>query len=58
MAAMTSGKTGNISLFNTSILGFHTIPGNTKDNRRTRSGHVGVPNKRNNQNSIVKSTPT
>ena len=38
------------------ILGFHTIPRDTKDNRH--SGHVGVPNKRNNQNSFVKSTPT
>ena len=39
-----------------SILGFHTISRDTKDNRH--SGHVGVPNKRNNQNSFVKSTPT
>ena len=38
------------------ILEFHTIPRDTKDN--SRSGHVGVPNKRNNQNSFVKSTPT
>ena len=38
------------------ILGFHTIPRDTKDNRH--SGHVGVPNIRNNQNSFVKSTPT
>ena len=35
---------------------FHTIPRDTNDNRH--SGHVGVPNKRNNQNSFVKSTPT
>ena len=34
--------------------GFHTIPRDTKDNRY--SGHVGVPNKTNNQNSF-KSTP-
>ena len=38
------------------ILDFHTTPRNTKDNRD--SGHVGVPDKRNNQNSSVKSTPT
>ena len=38
------------------ILGFHTIPRDTKDNRC--SGHVRVPNKRNNQNSFVNSTPT
>ena len=37
------------------ILVFHAIPRETKDNRH--SGHVGVPNKRNNQNSFVKSTP-
>ena len=34
------------------IFGFHS-PWDTNDNR-----HVGVPNKRNNQNSLVKSTPT
>ena len=38
------------------IHGFHTILRDTKDNRH--SGHVGVPNKRNNQNYFVKSTPT
>ena len=38
------------------ILGFHSIPRDTKDNKH--SGHVGVPNKRNNQNSFVNSTPT
>ena len=37
-------------------LGFHTIPRDTKDNKH--SGHVGVPNKRKNQNSFVKSTLT
>ena len=35
------------------ILGFHTIPRGTNDNRY--SGYVGVPNKRNNQNYFVKS---
>ena len=59
-------KTGNIlnlislhltcSLVVPTILGFYTIPRDTKNNRH--SGHVGVPNKRNNQNSCVKSTPT
>ena len=39
-----------------SRLGFHSIPRETKDNRHSR--HVGAPNKRNNQNSFVKSTPT
>ena len=38
------------------ILGFHTISRDKKDNRH--SSHVGVLNKRNNQNSIIKSTPT
>ena len=38
------------------ILGFHIIPRDTKDNRH--SGHVGVPNKKNNQNSFVKITTT
>ena len=37
------------------ILGFHTFPRDTKDNRH--SGQVNVPNKRNNQNLFVKSTP-
>ena len=36
--------------------GFHKILRETKDNRP--SAHVGVPNKRNNQNSFVKSTST
>ena len=35
---------------------FYTIPGDTKDNKR--SGHVGYRNKRKNQNSFVESTPT
>ena len=35
------------------ILGFHSIPRDTKDNKH--SGHVGVRNKRNSQNSYVKS---
>ena len=38
------------------ILGSHTISRDTKDNRHC--SHVGVPNKRNDQNSFVKSTPT
>ena len=38
------------------ILGFHIIPRGTKDNRH--SGHVGVPNKRNNHNYFVESTTT
>ena len=38
------------------ILGFFTIPRDTKDNRH--SGQVGFPNKRNYQNSFVKSAPT
>ena len=38
------------------ILGFYTIPRDTKDKRH--SDHVGVPNKTNNQNSLVKSTST
>ena len=38
------------------ILGFHTIPWDKKDNRHR--GHVSVRNKRNNQNSFVKSTQT
>ena len=38
------------------ILGFHTIPRDTKGD--SHSGHVSVPNTRNNQNSFVKSTPT
>ena len=40
----------------TCVLGFHTIWRDTPDNRH--SGHVGVPNKRNNQNCFVKSTPS
>ena len=38
------------------MLGFHIIPRDTEENRH--SGHVGVPNKKNNQNSFIKSTPT
>ena len=45
-----------LKVFNEHILGFHSIPRDTKDNRH--SGHVVVPNKRNNQNSFIKSTPT
>ena len=41
-------------LFN--IVGFHTIPRDTKDN--SDSDRVGVQNKGNNQNYFVKSTPT
>ena len=37
------------------ILGFHTISRDTNDNGH--NGYVGVPNKRNNQNSF-KSKPT
>ena len=33
---------------------FHTVPRDTKDN--SLNGHVGVPNKRDNQNSFVEST--
>ena len=46
----------NIFFLSNSILGFHTIPRDTKDNRHR--GLAGVSNKRNNQNAFVKSTQT
>ena len=48
-------KAEEYQMQDTPILGFHSFPRDTKDNRH--SGHVGVSNKRNNQNSFVKSTP-
>ena len=37
------------------LLGFYTTPKDTEDNRH--NGHVGVPNKRNDQNPFAKRTP-
>ena len=53
--SILSNEFGLVMLLN-AIFGFHTIPRDTKDNRH--GGHVGVPNKRNNQNSFVKNIPT